>query len=209
MMDERLRMKEVKEIKQSFRLLMNGVTASSMRQKGVEYKLNWGVNILDLQRMAADYGKDYELAVELWKEDIRECKLLATMIMPAEEMPSEMVDIWMEQTRSQEMIEMAVFNLYQHLPYAAQKAFQWMAADNDLYQIAAYLLLARLFMQGLEPDERGINEIIDNAVSALEGGTLQVKHAALKCLTHLAELGDTYEVIVKQALKANNLDVLL
>ena len=209
MMDERLRMKEVKEIKQSFRLLMNGVTASSMRQKGVEYKLNWGVNIFDLQRMAVDYGKDYELAVELWKEDIRECKLLATMIMPAEEMPSEVVDIWMEQTRSQEMIEMAVFNLYQHLPYAAQKAFQWMAADNDLYQIAAYLLLARLFMQGLEPDERGINEIIDNAVSALEGGTLQVKHAALKCLTHLAELGDTYEVIVKQALKANNLDVLL
>ena len=32
----------VRTIKQSFRLLMNGVTAQSMRDKGVQYKLNWG-----------------------------------------------------------------------------------------------------------------------------------------------------------------------
>ena len=32
----------VKEIKQSFRLLMDGNTAQSMRDKGVEYRLNWG-----------------------------------------------------------------------------------------------------------------------------------------------------------------------
>lgn len=32
----------VKEIKQSFRLLMNGVTAQSMRDKGMDYHINWG-----------------------------------------------------------------------------------------------------------------------------------------------------------------------
>ena len=49
------------------------------------------------------------------------------MIMPAEEMLPEIVDIWMEQTTSVEMAEMASFNLYQHLPFAADKAYQWMA----------------------------------------------------------------------------------
>ena len=58
---------KVKEIKQSFRQLMNGVTAKSMREKGMDYHLSWGASIPDLQKMAAEYGKDYSLAIELWK----------------------------------------------------------------------------------------------------------------------------------------------
>ena len=62
---------KVKEIKQSLRQLMNGVTAKSMREKGMDYHLSWGASIPDLQKMAAEYGKDYSLAIELWKENIR------------------------------------------------------------------------------------------------------------------------------------------
>ena len=47
-MDEQIHEK-LKEIKQSFRLLMNGVASQSMRQKGVSYKINWGVPLPELQ----------------------------------------------------------------------------------------------------------------------------------------------------------------
>ena len=57
----------VRTIKQSFRLLMNGVTAQSMRDKGVQYKLNWGASLLHLREMAEEYEKDYDLAIALWK----------------------------------------------------------------------------------------------------------------------------------------------
>ena len=77
---------KLKEIKQSFRLLMNGVTSQSMREKGVDYHINWGASLGHLQEMAQEYGKDYDLAIELWKENIRECTILATMIMPVEKM---------------------------------------------------------------------------------------------------------------------------
>ena len=40
---------KLKKIKQSFRLLMNGVTAQSLRDKGLEYHLNWGANLFHLQ----------------------------------------------------------------------------------------------------------------------------------------------------------------
>ena len=36
---------KIREIKQSFRQLMDGQTAQSMRDKGLEYKLNWGASI--------------------------------------------------------------------------------------------------------------------------------------------------------------------
>jgi hypothetical protein len=94
-------------IKRSFRLLMNGPGSQSMRDKGLGYKLNWGVPFYELKKMAQEYGKDYDLAIELWKEDIRECKILATLIMPADKMLAEITDIWMEQVHegSQKSIE--------------------------------------------------------------------------------------------------------
>ena len=79
---------KLRQIKQSFRLRMNGSTSRSMREKGVDYHINWGVSLPDLKQMAKEYGKDYDLAIALWKEDIRECKILATMIMPAEQRES-------------------------------------------------------------------------------------------------------------------------
>ena len=67
------------KIKRSFRLLMNGPASQSMREKGIEYKINWGVPFIELKKMAIEYGKDYDLAIELWKENIRECKILAQL----------------------------------------------------------------------------------------------------------------------------------
>lgn len=197
---------KVKEIKQSFRLLMDGKTAQSMRDKGVQYKLNWGASIPMLREMTESLSKDltlspYDLAIALWKEDVRECKILATMLMPADEVLPEVIDIWMEQMPSQEMAEQASFNLFQHLPFAARKAYEWMASDKELYQLCGFLVLTRLFMNGQEPNERGINEYIDQLVVALQGPSLAVRKAAMQSVQRFSELGLVYERVANSALR--------
>lgn len=204
-MDEQTQDK-LKEIKQSFFLKMDGVASRSMREKGLDYKVNWGVSIPDLRKTADTYGKDYALAIELWKENIRECKILATMMMPPEKMLPEIVELWMEQTPSQEIAEMAAFNLYQHLEFAPVLAFQWIAGDNEMEQICGYNLLARLFMKGQEPNERGIQEFLDQALTALQSPSISVRHAAMNCVRRFASLGDDYAQISKSALKTLNLE---
>lgn len=189
------------KIKRSFRLLMSGPTSQSMTQKGLVYKINWGVPFIELKKMALEYGKDYELAIELWKEDIRECKILATLIMPAEKMLPEITDIWMEQVKSQEMAEMLAFNLLQHVDYAPAIAYEWIATDKTLYEIAGFQLLARLFANGQEANERGINEFLDQAAVALQGDNMGIKHAAANCVLRFADLGEEYEKIARAALK--------
>lgn len=189
------------KIKRSFRLLMSGPTSQSMTQKGLGYKINWGVPFIELKKMALEYGKDYELAIELWKEDIRECKILATLIMPAEKMLPEITDIWMEQVKSQEMAEMLAFNLLQHVDYAPAIAYEWIATDKTLYEIAGFQLLARLFANGQEANERGINEFLDQAAVALQGDNMGIKHAAANCVLRFADLGKEYEKIARAALK--------
>lgn len=197
---------KLKEIKQSFRLLMNGVASHSMRNKGVAYKINWGVPIPDLQKMAMEYGKNYELAIELWKEDIRECQVLATLMMPAERMSEDLVDVWMERVRTQEMAELLAFNLLQHLDFAPSLAYRWIASNREMYELCGYQLLARLFAKGMEPNERGINEFLDQASVTLEGTNLPVKHAAYNCVLSFCELGSEFETLAQRALK--HLDIL-
>lgn len=196
---------KVKEIKQSFRQMMDGAVAKSMRDKGVDYKLNWGATLPRLREMADEIGPDYDLAIALWKEDVRECKILATMLMPPDEILSEVVDIWMEQITSQEIAEQASFNLFQHLPYAPEKAYTWMASEKELCQLCGFHILSRLFMNKQEPNERGINEFIDQALVALQGSSLPVRKAALSAVIRFSELGLVYERIAKSALKQANL----
>ena len=199
---------QVKEIKQSFRLMMDGMVAKSMRDKGLEYKLNWGATLPRLREKADEIGKNYDLAIALWKENVRECKVLATMIMPAERMLPEVADIWMEQTPNLEIAEQAAFNLYQYLPYAPAKAYTWMASEKELYQLCGFHIISRLFMNKQEPNERGINEFIDQALVALLGQSIPVKKAAMSAVQRFAELGLVYERIAKSAIKQVNLDFL-
>ena len=206
----------VKEIKQSFRQMMDGSVAQSMRDKGLNYHLNWGATLPRLKAKAEEIKamfnvsclmfNVYDLAIALWKENIRECKILATMLMPPERMLPEVCDIWMEQMPSQEIAEQAAFNLWQYLPYAPEKAYQWIACDQEYYQLCGFHVLSRLFMNGQEPNERGINEYIDQALSALQGPYMSVRKAAMQSMVHFAELGLVYERMAKSAMKSINLD---
>ena len=210
---------QVKEIKQSFRQMMDGAIAKSMRDKGMDYHLNWGATLPRLRDMADEIVKSqqsttnsqeransqYQLAIALWKENVRECKILATLLMPADRMLPEVCDIWMEQMPTQEIAEQASFNLFQHLPYAPEKAYTWMASEKELCQLCGFHILSRLFMNKQEPNERGINEFIDQALVALQGSSLPVRKAALSAVIRFSELGLVYERIAKSALKQANL----
>ena len=198
---------KLKQIKGRFRLLMNGVVAQSMRDKGVGYKINWGVGLPTLRQMASEYGKDYALAVELWKEDIRECKILATLIMPASDMEADLVDIWVSQLPNVEMAEMVAFNLFWHLDGAKRHALAWLASGNVLEQICGYNVLSRLFMSGEDLTEREINEFVDQAQSAIVDDNMSVRRAVTNALLRFSQKGDVYRAMLKSAFKSYNLDI--
>ena len=192
---------KLKNIKQSFRLVMNGPASQSMREKGLNYKINWGVPFTTLRDMAAEYGKDYDLAIALFKENIRECKILATMIMPVDKFEADLADLWMEQTDNQELAEMLAFNLLQYTSYAPAIAYKWIATDNNIYQICGYSILSRLFMNRQELNDRGMDEYLDQAAAALRGDNIGLKHAALNSIMRFMELGETFEKAARVTLK--------
>ena len=144
----------IRKIKTELRLAMNGVASAYMRENGMNYKLNFGVELPRLRAIAAEFPANHDLAQALWKEDIRECKLLAAMLQPTDTFYPEIADIWVESMPNAEIAQHTVQNLFCRLPYASQKAYEWIASEDEMFQQCGYLILARLFMQGLRPNER-------------------------------------------------------
>lgn len=200
---------KIKKIKQSFRLLMNGVTAQSLREKGLEYHLNWGANLLHLREIAKDYEPDMNLSIALWKEDVRECKIMAILLMPPSQFTSDLAMLWIEQLRSQEIVELLAHNLLQHVPYASDLSFQLLAENDNIRRMLGFNIISCLFRKKMEPNERDINEFIDQAVTALSDQSMPLRHSALVAVQRFSELSDMHRTIAIGALKPLDLDYML
>lgn len=176
----------IKDIKSKFRLFMNGVISQSMREKGLGYKLNFGIEFPRIKEIAAAYEPNHEVAQALWKENIRECKILAGLLQPVDSFCPEIADIWIEDMHYPELAEYTVMNLFQRLPYASEVVFRWMADDREHFQLCGFLLMARLLMKGQKLNERAEAEFLDQAFTALEGDIVSVQKAAALALCKFA-----------------------
>lgn len=136
----------IKDIRTRCRLAMNGVASTSMRQKGLTYKVNFGLNIQQIKDLSSCYEADAALASTLWKEDTRELKILATMLYPINDYNKETADVWVTEIPNQEIREQVCLNLFQNLPFANQLASAWSNSDNADIRTTGYWLLTRLFL---------------------------------------------------------------
>lgn len=116
------------KIHAQFRSLRNGEVADLLRQYGVSYRLAFGVQSYQLKAVA-EWVKTQveeevlqELAETLWAEDIRESKMLAARLFPAERMDQAMAERWIAESPYKEITDQLVMHLLCRLPFATQLA---------------------------------------------------------------------------------------
>ncbi len=183
---------KVRHIKQSFRLYMNGETAESLREKGLQYKICWGVSLQHLQEMAAEYGKDKALAEELWKSRVRECKMLAILTYPVKQFSEQTAYSWLSELDSQELAEQLVFQILQNVPYSKELALRLLASDKHIQLLCAFNLLGRLFMKHVDFSEEGIMLYLNKTGENLSGNDFALKHTAMNSLVKFMEAHPEY-----------------
>lgn len=140
-------MKElIRNIRTDLRLAMNGVVSSSMRDKGMDYKMNFGVDVPRIKGIAEKYEPNATLAEELWKLDVRELKILSTMLYPLDEFKEKNANKWANEMPNQEIRENLCRNLLQELPYADELVQKWVEDSNESLRLTGYWLHVRLMM---------------------------------------------------------------
>lgn len=173
---------QIQAIKKRLRLAMNGVVSTSMRDRGLDYKLNFGVALPTLRKMGEGYGKNHDLAQLLWCENVRELKILATLIQPAESFTKEIAGEWVKSINSPEMAEQCSMNLFQHLTFAREISLKWLGESEELIRYTAWHLLARVAFKGELFSEADLNVILTEAVKDLQSNQLNLFNGALLAL---------------------------
>lgn len=120
---------------------MNGAVVDSMRESGIIYKVNYGVTIPELQQIAQPYKGDHDLAIRLFEEDIRECKIIASMIDDPEKVTGDQIDNWSEEFNNHEIIEQLCINLFWKSDFALPRSYEWCLEEDELFKKAGLLIV--------------------------------------------------------------------
>ena len=126
------------------------------------------------------------LAVSLFKEPVRECRILALMIYPPEQFDGELAEVWMDDIRTVELAQLAAFYLFSRMPQASEKAFQWIADEREIRQLTGYYILANI-LRTSQLSERSTQELRDQAATALQSENRQLVLAAQRALDRLPQ----------------------
>lgn len=177
----------IKDIKKELRASMNGIASAKMREAGMPFKLIFGVELPRLQSIAKEFEPNHQLAQQLWNENIRESKLLATMLMPTDNFYPEIADIWVDEIPTAEVAQVATMYLFSRLPYAPSKAFEWIANESEMRQLCGYLVIMRLLIQGAEFNEHSLEELKDQMQSVPQNAPLALRKTILALENKISE----------------------
>lgn len=203
-------MKDIlRQIRTDLRLSMSGAVSSSMRNKGIKYKIIFGVDTPEINRIAQKYSPERTLAETLWGEDVREMKIMATLLYPIDQFSKEVALNWISEIGDQELREQICKNLLQKLPYANDLVIESINNKDESIRATGFWLFARLCIIGSSLVSKIDSELLVNiAVKDLKTKSMLLRQSALNSLKYFGRISqDNSEIVLtKTASLESSLD---
>jgi 3-methyladenine DNA glycosylase AlkD len=136
--------KDFQKLLRQIKLRKNGEISMSMKRQGIEYKLNWGVSVVEMRELAKEIKPDHLLALKLWNKQWRETMILATLLDETEKVTEEQMDFWTKSFENREIAEQASANLWVKTKFAFAKAIEWSRGKKHLVRFTGIHLMGRL-----------------------------------------------------------------
>ena len=149
------------EIFKKIQILRNGETHHEMKKFGLNYQKALGATIVNLREIGEKYQQNHLLAHKLWTKGFRESKILASMLEEADRVTEEQLERWFEEMDSNELLEQASMNLFQHLPNIQDLVLTWMKSDNASKQVCAVMTVGRIAMRNQTEQDQMYSDFID------------------------------------------------
>ena len=114
---------------------MNGIVSQNMRNLGANYKINFGLTLPLLKKIAEEIPADAQLANALWNDTaVRESMMLAPMLYPADEFNEDEAEKWVTNMPNIEIADICCKSLFRRLRFAPRKALSWSLSDKMIRQ---------------------------------------------------------------------------
>ncbi len=163
----------MQQLKRSLFALRNGVIADSLRKAGCPHRIVFGLNLPQLNEIAAQYGPSEELAEALWKDTaLRESALLAPMLYPKERLTLEKARKLCATVQWHEDADILVFKLLRDADFAPSLARELVACEVSRMSrytgLRLYLSMLSVMLPDKAKDAPLTREALDAANAELE-----------------------------------------
>ena len=149
---------------------MNGAVLDTFRYYGENYGMNYGVAIHSLRDMANQVGTDDSLSRFLYRQQVRELRIIALWIADSTTITAADFDFWAAGVVNSEVAEQAAQALLCGIEPIDALLEAWCSTDNELLAYCALLASARSKNISLEVVERVAKSVVarfaDNHLTA-------------------------------------------
>jgi 3-methyladenine DNA glycosylase AlkD len=135
---------DCKKITGQLKKLANARNVEGMARFGITARNTLGVNIPVLRKIARAHRNDHNLALQLWKTDIHEARLLAGFIDDPALVTEKQIEAWVRDFDSWDICDMVCGNLFDKTPFAYAKAEVWPDRDEEYVKRAGFVMMAVL-----------------------------------------------------------------
>lgn len=180
-----------------------------------------GVPMAKMQAIAKQLGRDHTLAQALWKHDVYEMRMVASLVGEAEKVTPAEMEAWAKAFDNWGLVDTVCFKLWDQTPYVFTKAAKWAKSKDEFLKRAGFVLLAcgalhgagedrdylklmPLIEQGARDERNFVKKGVNWALRAIGGKKSPKLRAAARALAkRLAQSDDpTQRWVGKDALKA-------
>ncbi|MEI7596041.1 MAG: DNA alkylation repair protein [Bacteroidota bacterium] len=142
-------MKEVEEIIAYFEKNASEKNRLGMAHFGVNVDNAYGMTTPTIRVLAKDkrFKKNHELAIELWKTNKHEARLLAGMIADPKKMTGKLMEEWVLGFNSWDVCDCVCMSCFTYTKDAYEKALSWANRDEEYVRRAGFVIMA---MYGLK-----------------------------------------------------------
>lgn len=133
--------KEIVKLLKSWRDPKN---IAGMIRFGISAKGALGVPVPKLRGLAKKIGTNHILALKLWRTNLHEGRILATMIADKDLMTSSQADAWVKDFDSWDTCDQACMNVLRWTPFAWKKVWVWSKSHHEFVRRAGFAMIAAL-----------------------------------------------------------------
>ncbi|MFC2096911.1 DNA alkylation repair protein [Bacteroidota bacterium] len=125
-----------------------------MARFGISINKRLGVSVPELRKIAKEFGKDHELALQLWETGIPEAKIIAILIDEIDKLTNKQMEDWVLEIDSWDVCDQLCSNLFEKAPNVMEKIYEWAEREEEYVKRAAFVIIACMAVHNKKADDK-------------------------------------------------------
>ena len=153
------------EILQRLKELSDPKRIAGQKRAGIDISKALGVKVPLIRQLAKEIGKDHILALEVYKLDFNECKMLASIIDDPKLVTEQQMDDWVVEFNSWDVCDTVISDLFEKTPYAGKKALEWKDSPKTFIKRAGFVLMAQMGLKRNKDSNQDIEAMFPHLIA--------------------------------------------